>query len=78
MDADRYQLGFRDGAQAARESGTSQPPADGWDGWLVNSIGGEATAQLLAAPTEGPEWESALAEYAAGAQAGAEAEAEAV
>lgn len=75
MTSDNYRLGYTDGAEAARESGTSHAPAEGWDGWLVNSVGPTEAARLLDVKgPEGHEWEAALAEYAAGAQAGANAE----
>ena len=57
-------LGVRDARTACRESGEFGAPDDGWDGWLVNSIGFEATCKLFGLRGSGTKtWSLALSTY---------------
>ena len=72
-----YALGYRDGEAAAIESESADEPVDGWDGWLINSIGISATASMFEArpPRKGNPMsaglQSLLREYSRGAAVGA-------
>lgn len=69
-----YQIGYEDGAEMARESGSADPGCEGWDGLLINAVGPTEAAKILGFAAPGVRgWDEALAEYCAGAQAGAEA-----
>lgn len=66
-------LGTSDAMQACQESGSCDSPADGWDGWLINSIGGTEVAKLAGLKSqEGEDWQTWLLIYHHAAQSAAE------
>jgi len=72
-------IGFKDGAEMARESGSSEAGADGWDAMLINAVGQRKARALFGLagdtnPSDDAEYSQALLWYCAGAQEGAEAE----
>jgi hypothetical protein len=73
-----YQHGFDDGAEAARNSGVSTTPCDGWDSDLINAIGLRGCRKVFGLgedePQDSDSFKSALAEYCRGCEAGAKAE----
>lgn len=70
-----FASGAKDGAEMARESGSDEAPADGWDGAALNAVGRDRLCDSLGLPRNVPDghpgWRAALAVYAAGCQAGA-------
>jgi len=75
-----YQCGFEDGAEAFRGSGSTVPPADGWDSDLINALGRRGVCDLFGLDADAqrdgwtPDATAALSEYARGCQAGCEAQ----
>lgn len=71
------QMGWDDAIQACQESGSTKTPDGGWDSWLINGIGSDATCQLLGECPEANEggWteamEAKLIAYHQGAEAAA-------
>ncbi len=64
-------MGYADGAEAARDSGTAVDPINGWDGDLINAVGAQRAAQLLHCSACGKTWDHALSQYSDGCRAGA-------
>ena len=62
-----YELGYKHGAEMARESGSADPGCDGWDGMLINAD------VRFCVESFGDDFRNSaeLAEYVRGAQAGA-------
>ena len=40
-------MGYSDAQTACQESGSTETPDGGWDSWLINGIGSDATCELF-------------------------------
>lgn len=79
IEAEIKAIGYADGQEMARESGSNEAGSDGWDGMLINAIGNTRTRELLgltgdANLADDPAYQQALGWYCEGAQEGADAE----
>lgn len=69
-----FRLGHKQAAGAVEESGSTEPPDGGWDSWLIDGIGTNATWILFGEPEgacDADEWTDTMAEKLTAYHAGA-------
>ena len=67
-----YNLGYQHGAAMARDSGSSDPGCEGWDGLLINSDVSFAIREFGWCDAPSEESKRLMRTYCQGAQAGAD------